>query len=134
MVKKIINFKINEKIYGVPIVISIGDWNLSREVLFKKYRLEKEKQISYGGNAEWYFEKGWSMVAIWLPEFDYNKILNIGTLSHEIDHAVQFIMDMMKIPFTPEHNNHAYIYLKEYFLEEALTRLKKLQGNKRILK
>ena len=122
-----VNFKINENIYNVPIVFSIGDWKESREFLYNKYKLRIKEQENYGGQTELYNEEGWAMNMIWLPIFNYNEPIDIAVLVHEIDHAVQNIMDIVKIPFVADQNNHAYVYLKEYFLREALKKLKKIQ-------
>ena len=123
-----VSFKINEKIYNVPVVVSVGNWNKCREVLFKKYKLQKEEQCHHGGLCEWYEEKGWALNSIWLPEFNYEYPTHIGVLVHEIEHACNNIFNLMSIPVLDNQSNHAYIYLKEYFTIAILTKLKRFKN------
>jgi len=119
-----IHFKIKEQIYRIPLAISVGNWIDYSELLPQKYNVESGKQIHLGGCCEWYKQENFALCSVWLPEFDYNNIYDIGSLSHEIDHAVMFIFDLLDIPILDKQSNHAYIYLKEYFLTKALKKLK----------
>jgi len=119
-----IHFKIKEQIYRIPLAISVGNWIDYSELLLKKYNVESGKQIHFGGCCEWYKQDNFALASVWLPKFDYNEPYYIATLSHEIDHAVMFIFELIDIPILDNQSNHAYIYLKEYFLTKALKKLK----------
>jgi len=119
-----IHFKINESIYHVPLFIFIGEYSDYQEVLRKKYNLNCTKQLYFGGESKILTQRGNAICIIWLPKFDYNNAQNMATLVHELDHTTFYILEHINIPILDNQSNHAYIYLKEYFLTKALKKLK----------
>ena len=124
----VVNFVIKEKIYNIPLFILIGTWDEYNEQLHKKYKIERKEQKNYGGEATFYTGDGSSLCSIWLPQFDISCIADITDLVHEIDHISQYIMEHFDIPILTGRSNHAYIYLKEYFTVQTLTKLKRLSN------
>ena len=123
-------FKINEKIYYIPIIFVIGSWEERCQYLKEKENIKIALQRGHGGDCELFEDNnGHSLICIWLPEFDYNVVEYICALQHEIDHAIFFILGERDIPILAGEENHAYIYLKEYFTNQALKRLKKECNN-----
>ena len=122
-----VNFVIKEKIYDIPLSVVVGTYDEYTEYLNKKYKVEKTDQKYYGGQATLYTNRGAAIASIWLPQFNMGCISDIAALTHEIDHISQYIMEHFDIPILANQSNHAYIYLKAYFLYETLTKLKRLQ-------
>lgn len=120
-----INFKVSEKVYEIPLIISVGDYDKCAEQNEKKYNLKKLDQSYFGGEAKIWTNNGNAICTIWLPVFSYHNPEDISTLSHEIDHVAFRILEHVEIPIVDNMSNHAYIYLKQYFLNESLKRLKK---------
>ncbi len=108
----------------IPLIVTIGTWESRCGYLKKHYNIKPEKQIAYGGYSNMYIHNGCSESFIWMPTFDYNNIEAVVVLIHEIDHIAFNIFAVMNIPILDNHSNHAYIYLKEYFLTKALKKLK----------
>jgi len=119
-----IHFKITDNIYNIPLLVFIGEYEDYQESLRKKYNLKHTKQIYYGGESKILTQSGNAICIIWMPKFSYNNIDNIATLIHEIDHVGFYILEHVNIPILDNQSNHAYIYLKEYFLGKALKKLK----------
>jgi len=122
----VVNFTIKEKVYRVPLIIVIGKYQEYCDYMDKKYKIKETAQSYYRGMSTIYTNNGNAISGIWLPRFN-GEPDDVVTLCHEIDHTVQHIMDKMEIPYIPDNNNHAYIYLKEYFLYESLIKLERLK-------
>jgi len=119
-----IHFKIIESIYHIPLFVFIGGYEDYQKLLMKKYKMQYADQIHYGGESTILTFKGDATCIIWLPQFDYNSVNNMATLVHEMDHVGFYILEHINIPILDNQSNHAYIYLKEYFLTKALKKLK----------
>ena len=119
-----IHFKIKEEIYRMPLLVIIGTWEDKSNYLEKRYNIEISEQTAFGGFSELLIGNETSINILWLPNFDINNIDDIVTLAHEIDHVAFNVFDLMNIPILDNQSNHAYIYLKEYFLTKALKKLK----------
>lgn len=97
-------------------------------------KLLRRKLLSYGVSASelslltidedkfghaYYFTGGGLL--IWLYNFEFN-IDNLGALVHEVDHAIGYLFDDIKMPIN-DSTSEAHAYAVEYLFKECLRAL-----------
>jgi len=114
---------ISEKMYGIPLRIVIGSYSEYAGYCKKHYGLPEEKQQFYGGESSILsFDSGRAEALIWIEKFSFMRIFDLGSLSHECNHAALKVLNRIGIKTKPG-NEEPLCYLQEYFFTEALKKM-----------
>lgn len=122
-------FKIlNKSVYGVPVIIFIGELEEFIEYQrkkFKRYNISIDNYNYSLGLTEplQNTKTNELIILIWMPNYKHT-IRDLATLSHECLHASLFILESREIKFDYK-NDEILTYLHTFILEEALYKLEK---------
>lgn len=114
---------IPEKIYHIPLRIVVGSYSEYVAYCKKRYRLPEEKQRFYGGESSILtFDSGGAEILVWIEKFSIRSIFDLGTLSHECNHAALKVLDRIGIK-TKSGNEEPLCNLQAYFFTEAIKKM-----------
>lgn len=119
--KKHLNFIIPLVVYPYDIMVSIGETDKQLEKELLKFGISWDNKFKCSGAGRTVMtDNNQTIVRLgWWPES--NK--DLGTLQHEIFHAVSLIFDEIGMPLMVCTSCEAYAYLIGYLTEQIYDRL-----------
>jgi hypothetical protein len=126
-------FIVNLVVYPFDIMFSIDETD---EVLFKRLKKYKntqkecESRLTMSNTVKGrtvMLQSNQTIIRLRKQRLEHSTY---GTLSHEIFHAITFILDKIGMTFNIDYNDEGYAYLIEYVTKEAY---KNIKENKRLV-
>jgi hypothetical protein len=114
-------------VYPFDVMVSFGETDEELEPKLEELDIDTKE------DSEWKMERTCMGKAIMFPQHQTLIRMKVvpytcadyGILSHEIFHAVTFVMDRVGIPFQLKATDEAYAYLIDYLTKEILLKINK---------